>query len=178
MAEYWDLFDRQRRPLGRTMRRGDPVPEGCCHVVVQIFTFDTSGRLLITRRSLDRPNWPGYWECSGGSILAGEDSLSGAERELLEETGLAVGRTAEKLEFLDFILQKGRFADCYLAVAEDGCSLRLQPEEVIDAAWVNGEELSRLVQEGRFVSTVWERFCRVRPLAQEILECRGIGFIF
>lgn len=178
MEEYWDVLDGSRRPTGRTVRKGDPLAEGEYHLLVAVYTFSPEGELLTTLRDSKKYYWPGMWECTGGSALAGEDSETAARRELLEETGLAVGRTAGKLEFLDFILQKGRFADCYLAVAEDGCSLRLQPEEVIDAAWVNGEELSRLVQEGRFVPTVWERFCRVRPLAREILERRGIGFIF
>ena len=39
MAEYWDLYDADRKPLGRTIKRGDAFAEGeyyvCCEVWIQ-----------------------------------------------------------------------------------------------------------------------------------------------
>ena len=85
MPELWELYDGEKRPTGKTMLRGQPVPEGYWHIVVGIWTVTADGRLLLTRRHPDKA-WGLQWENTGGSVVAGEDSFHGALRELREET--------------------------------------------------------------------------------------------
>ena len=63
--EYWDIYDRDKKPTGRTMKRNDwCLKDGEYH-------------------------WaPGCWEVSGGAAQAGEESLEAVLREVKEETGL------------------------------------------------------------------------------------------
>ncbi|THF86225.1 NUDIX domain-containing protein [Deinococcus sp. KSM4-11] len=53
-------------------------------VSVGVFIHDESGRVLLQRRGDD-----GLWSEPGGALEPGEDFLTGAHRELLEETGLS-----------------------------------------------------------------------------------------
>ena len=86
MAEYWDVYDEHRNKTGALHRRGDPLGPQEYHLVVEIWTLDGQGRVLLTRRDL-RKHFGGLWECTGGSALAGEDSRTAVRRELREETG-------------------------------------------------------------------------------------------
>jgi ADP-ribose pyrophosphatase YjhB (NUDIX family) len=49
--------------------------------------FDEGGRVLLLKHTY-RPDYP--WGLPGGWLKAGEGAAEGIERELLEETGLAV----------------------------------------------------------------------------------------
>ncbi len=91
--EMYDACDQAGNPLGYALVRGDPIPEGVWHLVVEVFSVTAGGRVLVTRRHPDK-SWGGYWEYTGGSVLAGERPREAARRELLEETGLTV-RTLE-----------------------------------------------------------------------------------
>ena len=99
MPELWELYDGDKRPTGKTMLRGQSVPEGYWHIVVGIWTITADGRLLLTCRHPDKP-WGLQWENTGGSVLAGEDSLHGALRELREETGLTAESWTHLMDFL------------------------------------------------------------------------------
>ena len=37
MAEFWDIYDAERRLTGKLHRRGDTLPEGEYHLVVHIW---------------------------------------------------------------------------------------------------------------------------------------------
>lgn len=88
MQEYWDLYDENRRPLGETHLRGLALPKGTYHIVVEVWTVNSKGEILLTLRDPKKETYPDKWECTGGSILAGETSKTGAVRELFEEIGI------------------------------------------------------------------------------------------
>lgn len=48
--ELWDVYSFDRRLTGRTMYRGDPIPEGAFHLVVHICVFSPDGHMLIQQR--------------------------------------------------------------------------------------------------------------------------------
>ena len=73
--ELWDLYDKDRRPLGRTHQRGLPVPPGAYHLAVIVVILNPKGEVLLTRRAPEKDACPGWWENTGGSVLAGETSL-------------------------------------------------------------------------------------------------------
>ena len=80
--ELWDLYDKDRRPLGRTHQRGLPVPPGAYHLAVIVVILNPKGEVLLTRRAPEKDACPGWWENTGGSVLAGETSLEAITREL------------------------------------------------------------------------------------------------
>ena len=91
MPELWDLYDIDRRPLNRTIQRGEALPEGTYHLAVGIAVFNTKGDILLTQRAQVKSQYPGCWEIPGGCAQAGETSLEAACRELREETGCTGG---------------------------------------------------------------------------------------
>ena len=95
--EIWDLYNEKRELTGRDQIRGEEIPQGYYHLVVHVWIRNSNGKYLISQRSADRPMNPLKWECVGGSVLKGEDSLSGALRETREEVGLLLSPESGKL---------------------------------------------------------------------------------
>ena len=93
MAEYWDIFDMDRRSTGRQHLRGTPMADGDYHLVVNIWVVNSAGQVLLTQRHPDIP-FGLKWACTGGSAITGEDTLTAALRETREEIGLEVGTGA------------------------------------------------------------------------------------
>ena len=95
--ERMDLYDAQRRPLGRTAERGEKLPEGIYHLMAHILVFHPDGRILIQRRQPFKKYWSGLWDITtGGGALAGEDTARAAMREAREELGLEVELTGRR----------------------------------------------------------------------------------
>lgn len=87
--ELWDIYDEAGNKTGRTQRRGDGFAPGDRHLCVHVWIQNSRGEYLLTRRAPEKV-MGGLWECTGGSALAGEDSLAAALREVREETGLTL----------------------------------------------------------------------------------------
>ncbi|WP_214730173.1 NUDIX domain-containing protein [Exiguobacterium sp. s195] len=162
--EVWDLLDENRQPLGRTHFRGDELEPHTFHTVIEVFTFDPDGRLLLSKRHPDK-TYPLLWEGTGGSILAGETSRQGAVRELKEELGLYV--LPEQLRFVTTIERGTYFLDMYCLVCEkpiDFEQLSLQADEVVDVTLQEWETVLECVE---LVPSVRERLIQyghlIRP---------------
>lgn len=144
-AEWWELFDQNRRPLNRTHPRGRPLPEGAFHVVSEVWVADLQNRLLLTLRAPQKEISPGLWEATAGSVLAGESSREGAVRELREETGLAADPAA--LHLIGVVQTAGVFVDVYV-LRLDVQHVTLQPGETEDFRMVTLSELDDMGRRG------------------------------
>ena len=89
--ELWDIYDKDKQPTGRTMKRNDwCLKDGEYHLTVLGVIVRPDGRFLITQRVQTKAWAPGWWEVSGGAAMAGETSRDAVLREIKEETGLDV----------------------------------------------------------------------------------------
>ncbi len=87
--EFWDIYDVNKQPTGRTMKRNDwTMQDGDYHLTVLGIVTAPDGRFLVTKRAMNKEWAPGAFEVSGGGVQAGETSLSAVIREVSEETGL------------------------------------------------------------------------------------------
>lgn len=146
--EIWDVYDDQRRPTGRTHIRGRLMAGGENHIAVGIIVFNRKGEILLTRRCPEKRIAPGQWENTVGSVLAGEDSLSGAVRELREETGIEAEE--DELFFLHTVNRRipHCFMDVYLLYRDiDLSQLVLQPGETCEARWVRFRQWESMLQQ-------------------------------
>jgi len=96
--ELLELVNKHGATIGSASRsaiHGDPSR---LHKVVHILVFNTSGRLLLQKRSLHKDVAPGKWDTSvGGHVWYGETALHAALREMSEELGVSPNK---KLEYL------------------------------------------------------------------------------
>ena len=96
--ELWDIYDSNKQPTGRTMKRNDwHMQDGDYHLTVLALVKTPEGRLLITQRKADKEWAPLKWEIPGGGVRAGETSEEAVLREVQEETGLKVLKEQGKL---------------------------------------------------------------------------------
>ena len=147
--ELWDVYDEKRRLTGRTHRRGDPLEKGERHLVVHVWLLNSQGQFLLTKRTPNK-TFPDMWESTGGSALAGEDSLSAALREVREETGLRP--EPEKGQRLISLKRRDYFCDVWLF--EQDFSLEdvvLQEGETCGACYAGREEILEMLREKSFV---------------------------
>ena len=149
--ELFDLYTADREKTGRTMVRGEPTPAGFCRLVVHVCIFDPEGRMLIQQRQPFKRGWSNLWDITvGGSAVSGDSSRSAAERETLEELGLAVD-LKEARPTLTVHFETG-FDDIYVLTMDvDLSSLKLQHEEVQAVRWASEEEILRMIDDGRFI---------------------------
>ena len=158
--ELWDLYNEQRELTGRDHVRGEEVPQGFYHLVVHIWIRNSKGEYLISQRSADRSAYPLMWECVGGSVTKGEDSLTGALRETKEEVGLTlspedgklvysvVGRVVNGVKFRDIV-------DVWLFEYDGPVSLeQATTKEVAQTVWMTKKQIQELFDTGKLVHTL------------------------
>lgn len=147
--ERWDILDANGERTGRTMTRGERLTSGQYHLVVHIWIVSSKGRLLIQKRAPHLRLMPDTWAITGGSAVAGEDSLSAARRELLEELG--VQTAPQELQFMGRLRRRNSHCDLWLLQRDLSLGkLRLQKEEVASVAWVSRRQLMNMVRQRTF----------------------------
>ena len=161
--EYWDLYDSERKPLGRTHLRGDKFEDGEYYVCCEVWVINSEGKFLTTKR---HPNLKAgnQWEFIGGGTHAGEGTVTSAVRELLEETGISA--TEEDLKFMTTYANKNYFQDIYVLKRDVPIEdIVLQPEETVDVKWSSADEIQQMIDSGEFVYSVGKRFGLFKELA-------------
>ncbi|HYA13648.1 MAG TPA: NUDIX hydrolase [Syntrophales bacterium] len=104
------------------------------------------GKVLLVKRGVD-PN-KGVWAIPGGSLKLGETLQEGAEREILEETGITI-MAKEPVYSFDFFERdyEGRVRFHYVIVdmIADYISGEVQAaDDASEARWVSQKELKDL----------------------------------
>ena len=155
--EYWDLFNGKREKINKLhLRSGDlnELNPGEYHIVVNIWIMNDKNELIITQRHPDKM-FPLKWKCSGGSLIAGEDSITGALREVEEEIGIKIKRENGKLIFTR--KRKTDFKDTYLFRENINIKeTKLQENEVIDIKWVTKEKLIEMLKNDEIAKPIIE----------------------
>ena len=148
-TEYWDLFDRNGKPLCRSIRRGERLRAGEYHLVVHIWVVNSMGRFLIQRRSPRRTLMPNVWAVTSGSAVAGESSLLAAQRELSEELGITL--PPEEFRKVGRITRRNSLCDIWLVYKDVAVpDMHLQREEVSQVRWVTPDQLFEMIKERSF----------------------------
>ncbi len=148
--EVWDILDKNGVPTGKTVeRKRICLGKGEYHLVVHIWILGNDGRVLIQRRSFDKPLMPGEWAAIGGSALSGESALAAAKRELSEEMGIETEETDLKL--IKNMVRKNSILNIFMVCRTMPISdLTLQVEEVSEAKWVHRNKLRQMIKNGEF----------------------------
>ncbi len=155
--EFWDIYDSDKKPTGRTMKRNDwHLKDGEYHLTVLSVIRRTDGRFLITKRVMTKAWAPGHWEVSGGAAMAGESSAEAVRREVLEETGLDVNNFDGGYLFTYRRDNPGEgdnyFVDVYRFTGDfDEKDVHLQTEETAGFRFATPDEIKELGNQGIFL---------------------------
>ena len=153
MSEYWDIYDKNRKLTGKIVERGKPMTQDEYHLVVEVVIINSKGEYLISKRTPNK-HLPLMWEFTGGSVISGENSISGAVREAKEELGIDLDKNKATL-FKSGIRQYRSFPDFNdIWVFEFECDIDdivLNENETCDAKWATAETIKEMIENGEFV---------------------------
>lgn len=149
ILEIWDGYLIDGNLANQDLVRGEPIPKGLYHLVSEILVRHIDGDYLLMRRDVRKPNYGGYYEATaGGSALKGEDKVSCAKRELLEETGISsdefmeIGRyTSHDTIYYNFLC----VTDC------DKSSVSLQEGETISYKWISEKDFISFINSNEMI---------------------------
>lgn len=114
----------------------DAASEGMVRVVAAV--LHREGRYLLGRRPAHKMHG-GLWEFPGGKLDAGESTLDGAKRELLEEMELRV--TAVGTPLLSVADRASRFLIEFVEVFAEGTPSTIEHEAV---GWFAPDEMREI----------------------------------
>ena len=152
--EYFDVLDKNRKPLGYTKKRGEELEESEYNTGIEIWIFNDK-KLLLTQRSIEKSH-PLEWEVPGGCSQKGETSIDTLEREVKEEIGVDINN---EYKLLGTELYKKQFVDMYKSnIKVDLSKVKLQAEEVSDIKFVTKEEFLEMAKNDKIVKSVYNRY--------------------
>ena len=89
--EQIDIYDKNGLKLGYTEDKELAHKNGLIHKTVHLWILNDKNELLLQRRSLDNPRYPGKLEISvAGHVMAGENPVEAIKREAFEEIGIRI----------------------------------------------------------------------------------------
>ncbi|GAA1750648.1 isopentenyl-diphosphate Delta-isomerase [Streptomonospora arabica] len=133
------LLDGGHRPVGTADKRLVHGPRTPLHLAFSCYVFDPGGRLLVTRRALDKTAWPGVWTNSFcGHPGPGEPMEAALHRRAREELGISLEGVAVLLPEFAY-----RAADASGIVENEFCPVyraatRDTPRAPSPPRWPNG----------------------------------------
>lgn len=159
MKEIIDELDETGAATGRRFTRDFVHRRGLWHRTVHVWILNSSGELLVQRRSSFKESHPGLWDISAaGHCSSGDSSRGAAVREVKEELGLDLN--PDQLEYLFSVPQQFRagdftdneFCDVYLLRTDVPIeSLDIDANEVSEVRFVRWRELEEQCGTSAFV---------------------------
>ena len=155
------LLDKDGRAIGTADKRDVHHADTPLHLAFSCYLFDATGRVLVTRRALDKATFPGVWTngCCGHPA-PGEDLEDAVRRRVGEELGL-------RIEGLRLLLPRFRYRAvqagvvenemCPVFIASTTDEVRADPVEVAEARWEPWAEFRRAVLAGEREVSSWCR---------------------
>ncbi len=145
--EIWDAYDGNlNKIVGMSLVRGEPIPNGCFHLVSEIIVKHSDGSYLLMQRD-KRKHFGGMWEATaGGSALREESPFDCAIRELREETGISSNRLIE----IGRVLHHGHktiYVEYLCNTAIDKSSIVLQEGETSAYQWIYANDLRKMSKD-------------------------------
>ena len=167
--EFFDVFDKNRKPLNKILPRGSKLQEIEFNQGAEIWIINRDNEFLISQRSINKSH-PNLWECPGGCSIAGENTLQTIKREILEELGIDLNNK-EPL-FIDTILYKSQFVDIYIIKLNklNLDDLILQKDEVQNAKFVSITNLEKMINNKELVQSVGKRYYYVKDKLNEYIK--------
>jgi isopentenyl-diphosphate delta-isomerase type 1 len=130
------------------------------HLAFSVYVFDSIGRTLITRRSLDKLTWPGVWtNACCGHVKPDERPIEAARRRLREELSLTPDSIDVALADFRYraISTEGIVENeiCPVFIAISDQEAVIDSTEVADWFWISWINLHRIATESPGLISPW-----------------------
>lgn len=142
--EKRDLYNINRNLIGKTVEKGQKIPNNTYIMMVVIFIQNDNNEFLIQKRSTDKG---GKWATTGGHPKSGETSLQGVITEVKEELGIEINNP------ILFKQENGKDTICDLYYIKKNINIEditLQREEVDNVKWASINEINDLMNNNEF----------------------------
>lgn len=140
--EYFDLLDENGNKTGKTKLRTEVHRDGDWHKAVHIWIINNNGDILLQRRCATKDSNPNMLDISSaGHLSAGDDSLSGAIRELKEELNLDIIK--EELQFIKTLKRSSKYTSTFINNEFDDLYI-LRTNKSIDDMKFQEDEISEI----------------------------------
>lgn len=140
--EYFDILDENGNKTGKTKERSKVHRDGDWHKAVHIWIINNQGDVLLQRRCETKDSNPNMLDISSaGHLSMGDDSLTGAIRELKEELNLDV--TKKDLNFIKTIKRSSKYTSTFINNEFDDLYI-LRTDKSIDEMKYQEEEISEI----------------------------------
>ncbi|MCD7894064.1 MAG: NUDIX domain-containing protein [Erysipelotrichaceae bacterium] len=155
--EMFDVLDEDGHKTGEKINRREAHEKGILHGASHIFIYRVKNHkieVLLQRRSSNKDSFPNCLDTSSaGHVEAGMNFDDTALKELREELGIIVDASEIHYEykmryssidkFYEKIFNNQEIIYIYTLKKDiDISELKLQKEEVSDAVWLDGDEIS------------------------------------
>lgn len=110
---------------------------GILHRGFLVMVFNKDGELFLTRRSEEKPLWPGYWDGTVAShVWRGEDYVHASRRRLVHEIGLS----ADDIKYLFKFQYHVKYKD--IGAENEICAVTIVDDIDADRISINNREIS------------------------------------
>ena len=140
--EYFDVLDENGNKTGKTKLRSEVHRDGDWHKAVHIWIINNNGDVLLQRRCATKDSNPNMLDISSaGHLTAGDDSITGAVRELKEELNLDV--QPNELKFIKTIKRSVKYTETFINNEFDDMYI-LRTDKSIEDMKYQEEEISEI----------------------------------
>ena len=170
------LVDHAGDPIGVQSKaevHGQSTPR---HLAFSCHVVDAQGRLLVTRRALEKRTWPGVWTNSFCGHPGPGESLDDAVRRRADfELGLSIDRITCALPDFGYVARDASGIEenehCPVFIARAVSALALNPAEAAEAQWTSSSELRSAIDAAPWAFSPWlvEHFPELEALIAEHL---------
>ena len=155
--ELWDVYNIDREKAGKVIDRHsfEILQNGEYHLVAEAIIINSKQEILMSKRAASKTKYPLMWECNGGSVKSGEDTLQAILRELKEELGIKLNKD-EAIFYKTIRDDKAKdFKDIWIFRKNiDLKELLFTDNEVIEAKWVSIKEFEKMRKNNDIVPTI------------------------
>ena len=140
-AEHIVLLDDNLQPIGQAPKIESHHAHTPLHLAFSLYIFDVQGRLLVTRRALDKKVWPGVWTNSCcGHPMPGEK----IEDAIIRRSAYELGTDVTDLTVIlpDYIYKAPpyngivEYEFCPVYAARITSEVKPNPSEVVEYDWL------------------------------------------
>lgn len=155
MEEMFDILDENGNKTGKTKLRSEVHRDGDWHKAVHIWIINNNGDVLLQRRCATKDSNPNMLDISSaGHLSAGDDSLTGALRELKEELNLDIN--PEDLHFIKTLKRTSKYTATFINNEFDDLyilrtnkkidDMKFQKEEISEIMYVSYKKFKKMVK--------------------------------